>query len=239
MKRIINPCMCDVYNGKARGFVKIEYGGGRLSLSGVIGPIRNGDAKGSCGQCTDEIRKGEPTGSWSREMLDRLCRIWDEWHLNDMRPYCNHQKSLGWDKLAVKKVPIYHYTLKSEVFSERREIESDAMRRLKDGEYVHFKPEELTLVTLPLSLDLPEALADYRKEWYKPDTGYSGSPKQPIEMKALGWLHEKDHPEGILGKACPVCGYKYGTKWIKEDVPEDIVDWLFSLPETEVTPAWI
>lgn len=47
MKKIINPCMCNVYNDRANAFVKIEYESGRLSLCGVIGPMRNGDAKGS------------------------------------------------------------------------------------------------------------------------------------------------------------------------------------------------
>ena len=45
MKKVINPCMCEVYGGNARGFAKIEYKDGRLSICGVIGPMRNGDAK--------------------------------------------------------------------------------------------------------------------------------------------------------------------------------------------------
>ena len=45
MKKVINPCMCEVYGGNARGFAKIEYKDGRLSICGVIGPMRNGDRK--------------------------------------------------------------------------------------------------------------------------------------------------------------------------------------------------
>ena len=41
------------------------------------------------------------------------------------------------------------------------------------------------------------------------------------EKKMLGWLHEKDHPDGILAKACPVCGYKYGTAWKYHPIPTD------------------
>ena len=66
-------------------------------------------------------------------------------------------------------------------------------------------------------------------------TSYSS----PTEEKILGWMHPEEHPEGILGKPCPVCGYKYGTSWKKEEVPEEIIKWLFDLPETEVKPAWI
>ena len=35
----------------------------------------------------DEIRNGSPTDEWTTEMLNKLCDIWDRWHLNDMRPY--------------------------------------------------------------------------------------------------------------------------------------------------------
>lgn len=30
-------------------------------------------------------------------------------------------------------------------------------------------------------------------------------------------------------------GYKYGSKWLKEDVPLDVLEWLFSLPGTGAT----
>jgi hypothetical protein len=36
-----------------------------------------------------------------------------------------------------------------------------------------------------------------------------------------------------------VNGYKYGHGWIKEDVPQEVIEWLFSLPDSEVKPAWI
>lgn len=39
--------------------------------------------------------------------------------------------------------------------------------------------------------------------------------------KLLGWLYPNEHPEGILTKECPVCGYKYGTKWNYFEIPEN------------------
>jgi hypothetical protein len=42
-----------------------------------------------------------------------------------------------------------------------------------------------------------------------------------------------------LNTPCPVCGYKYGTAWLKEDVPADVITWLFGLPETDKTPSWV
>lgn len=59
MKKIINPCLVEVYEGKkVDAFCEITYEDGNLSICGVIGPKRNGDCYGSCGQCVDEISRG-------------------------------------------------------------------------------------------------------------------------------------------------------------------------------------
>lgn len=104
--KVVNPCVCSTYYGKANAYAKIEYEGGRLSICGVIGPKRNGDCMGSAGQCVDEIRSGKPTEDWTNEMLQKFCNIWDEWHLNDMRPYCKHMKELGWVEQTKERVKV-------------------------------------------------------------------------------------------------------------------------------------
>ncbi len=37
----------------------------------------------------------------------------------------------------------------------------------------------------------------------------------------------------------PDTGYEYGTAWLREEVPTEVLDWLRALPETIKTPAWI
>jgi hypothetical protein len=59
------------------------------------------------------------------------------------------------------------------------------------------------------------------------------------EQRMAGWVRQEEHPEGLLGKPCPVCGYKYGSAWNKEEVPEDALAWLYDLPDTKITPAWV
>jgi hypothetical protein len=59
------------------------------------------------------------------------------------------------------------------------------------------------------------------------------------ETKTAGWVTPDEHPEGILTKACPVCGYKYGSAWLKRPVPQETLDWLRELPDTKVKPAWV
>jgi hypothetical protein len=59
------------------------------------------------------------------------------------------------------------------------------------------------------------------------------------EKRAAGWVTPDEHPDGLLGKPCPVCGYAYGTAWNKESVPVKVLDWLQNLPDTAITPAWV
>ncbi len=65
MKKIVSPCIVD----GLRAFAQIEYNQDRLSICGVIAPMRNGNCKGSAGQCVDKIRSGNPAEGWSKEML--------------------------------------------------------------------------------------------------------------------------------------------------------------------------
>ena len=39
-------------------------------------------------------------------------------------------------------------------------------------------------------------------------------------QRTLGWKSYDEHPS----EPCPVCGYKYGTSCLKEEIPQDIQD---------------
>lgn len=41
---------------------------------------------------------------------------------------------------------------------------------------------------------------------------------------------------GYLHKDAP---YKYGHAWLTEEVPQDVVEYLAGLPDTDRTPAWV
>lgn len=76
----------DNERGRVFAFVKYEFvkydATGRLSISGVEGPFRNGDARGSCGQIVDvQIPNPNPEID-----LAKFMGIWRRWHLNDMNP---------------------------------------------------------------------------------------------------------------------------------------------------------
>lgn len=38
---------------------------------------------------------------------------------------------------------------------------------------------------------------------------------------------------------CVTCGYKIGSAWLHEDLPESVITFLNSLPETDQRPAWV
>jgi hypothetical protein len=45
----------------------------------------------------------------------------------------------------------------------------------------------------------------------------------------LAWVRPEDHPDGLLTRPCPVCGYRYGTAWLTEELPQEIRDYVESL----------
>ena len=81
-------------------FCKIKFKDGKLSITGVEGPKRNGDANGSCGQIAmgyfhrnpahNDSRYSNPTRivtfqqGWSEKLWLDFLEVWNDWHLNDM-----------------------------------------------------------------------------------------------------------------------------------------------------------
>ena len=45
----------------------------------------------------------------------------------------------------------------------------------------------------------------------------------PTTWNMLTWVTKKDHPQGLMCEPCPVCGYKYGTAWLHEPLPPEII----------------
>lgn len=155
-------------------FVDIKFDKGNLSITGVEGPKSNGDCKGSCGQILDTIREyGDSCFSLPRVTIDKFLDIWENWHLNDMRAGCQHQREAGWDE-----------------------------KRIDDS--------------LPAN--------SYGKHFVGQSTDSSN---------LLIWVSEDENSCGLLSKPCPVCGYKYGSSWLREEVPDDVIEFLNELPETD------
>lgn len=75
------------YPNTADLFCKIELrDSGELSITGVEGPMRNGDARGGCGQIVmHEWDITEYAPGWDAALVTRFREVWSTWHLNHMQ----------------------------------------------------------------------------------------------------------------------------------------------------------
>lgn len=257
--RIINPGSVPLWNGrKAALFCKVEIEAGKLSITGVVGPMSNGDAQGGAGQINMEFSHRNPGDNdrrtskpitpqqmtfaegWTADKWLDFLDVWHKWHLNDLRPNCEHQKGADWK--SAKPITLYYFRLKEHVGKAIREFKHRAEAALKAGDTVTPFPEETRLACLPdkITLATPDLPAHLAADYEPNGPQYAGDHyNKPSEEKTAGWVHPEEHPEGILCKPCPVCGYKYGSEWKREELPKTVVSFLKSLPETTVEPAWV
>ena len=209
----------------------IELKNGRLSISGA------GD--GFAGQINDTIRDVYRAGNftladdWSEETLFTFLDHWDRWHLNDMRATCEHQRANGWEALARENITMYHWTLKTEWSQKQKALENEAVERAKSvpvGRSVGFSDHERKILNLPYEIqtESPELSGDNARYYGKP---FTGSHVQHIETKTRGWIDHAKDERGILSKPCEVCGYKYGSAWNLEELPEEVAEFMRSLPK--------
>lgn len=201
-----------------------------LSITGVVGPKSNGDAY-EAGQCCDTVRQCTPGAGWTADMVARLCDIWQRWHLNDMRPYCEHQRE--WD--SSKLLTLYKYQMCEETRKRQTALRRTVERMLLDGESVQLSDSQRRVYSGKYFIEgwsetPPEGYVIYKTEQKPARSVY------PLESDSK-WGEK--HPEGILAKPCPVCGYKWGTLRRAERVPADVLQWLEQLPDTDRQPAWV
>jgi len=98
-------------------YCKIEYKDGNLSLTGVEGPTRDGNCKGSCGQISQPtIAQFAP--EWDQEKLDLFFATWDRWHLNDMRAGSMAQEQFLRDNPVSYQYPESHYEVASKALAD-------------------------------------------------------------------------------------------------------------------------
>lgn len=209
-------------------FLQIDYTikdkKGWLSIEGVQGPLDNGDCRGSCGQCIDVLRN-EVTAPASGIDVAKLADIWERWHLNDMRPYCEHQRD--WPVEEMLEVQTYTTTTKADDLATLARLE----RATPEEADLHALTEKVYhMLTVGSYEDYPaddiaRLLAAGMLEPWK------------VKRESAGWVYPYAHPRGLLGKKCPTCGHHYGSAWRYEEVPEDVLEYLRALPESDAMPS--
>lgn len=224
MKKLFDFGKIDYYGRGSRRnavTVDIEYtekdGKKVFTASGMIWNSTRSDC--ICGgQCLDTIAQyiKNPT-------FKQIFRLWNLYHLNDMHPECEHQAAAGWREKAAEKMTLYKFTMTTEAITEQNRTKSAVLRAAQDGETLRLSKEKRLVLGLDYSITshsetLPETIAPYYK-------------LKSTETKALGWLRESEHPDGILCKPCPVCGYAYGSKWVYFPIPEEDEKIIYKLLE--------
>lgn len=219
-------------------FVTVEWDGTRLSISGVEGPMRNGDCKGSAGQCLEVLGRLTSLGEgWGSHPVTagRLAYLWERWHLNDMRPGCEHQRTSGWNERARAELQLAPLTWGVKFFDLRTKAGDGT---LTEDEYAEYRTlakvvQAVTLTRRPAHPDLYGAAATQLLA-----DGYLKIDEKKKETKTAGWVMPSEHPHGLLTKPCETCGYKYGTEWKTEPVPAEVLAELQAMPEADKTNPW-
>lgn len=202
-------------------FCKIVFKDGTLSITGIEGSKH-------CGQILDLIDKQYIKSmsfaeGWDSHTLKAFLHIWNKWHLNHLIPACEHQRELGWKG---KKVEMLEYGLNSQIRTEKFRIKESILQDVINADIIRIRKEAKEIlsledsITLPAEVPLPEHLQKYYRVCGR-------------KWANTAFLYPSEHPEGILRKPCPVCGYEYGTAWHKVEIPNNVISFLQNLPDAD------
>ena len=69
----------------------------------------------------------------------------------------------------------------------------------------------------------------------RPRLSYAVYKYRPVILRRVftsyaGHVRPSEHPAGVLGKPCSVCGYKYGSVWLYEPIPASVATELQAMP---------
>lgn len=192
--------------------VDIVLDDGSLSICGVAGRTGRGQRRErlfpdfdglplygeTWGQCVEEIAVFYP------ELKPAL-----PYHLNTMRAGCEHQRAAKWGEQEVELVT---WKLTTAALLQVRTLKEAALESLARTGTATVDEATQRLLNLPYETTRApnEKVAVYYEETRH-------------ERKLTTWVRPDEHPAGVLGKPCPTCGYKYGSGWMTEELPAEIV----------------
>jgi hypothetical protein len=150
--------------------------------------------------------------------LKRILDIWKEYHLNDMHAECIHQEEAGIRKLASQPLYKVEYTMTHDTIVKQRGVEDFIKKELTQNGTVALSQDQRELYTMKYSIKKFFLNADEAKE--NIPEGYK---LREVEATLRGHTSLSESEFGLLGKECPVCGYKYGHGWTYRPIPEEIL----------------
>lgn len=60
--------------------------------------------------------------------------------------------------------------------------------------------------------------------------GYHYPGQTSPSWNMLTWVRPSEYPDGLLAAPCPECGYRFGSAWLFEEVPANVLAYLSELP---------
>lgn len=105
---------------------------------------------------------------WTADKWLDLLEVWHDWHLNDMKPNCQHQTGPDWD--TSKEITLYYFRLSQEAENKIKAAKERAEVGFMTGQGICPTAEETELFNLKNQITyhsdtLPEPL----KKWYVPN----------------------------------------------------------------------
>jgi hypothetical protein len=189
------------------------------------------------GQAYDELLSMDEI-YMDESILKQMIEYWKEWHLNDMRPGCIHQKE--WDgnkKLKILKIKTNTWKVKDHLLSrvinllnidtntKKGRIEFQSKLRGYNNTHGMFVKliEKVQKAFLKGEKYIPKK-DSWEESWF------DNKVIEYDESDAIArWTRPTEHIDGILGKECKECNYTYGSKWLIEPLPDEVISFFQNL----------
>lgn len=96
------------------------------------------------------------------------------------------------------------------------------------AKYIHTpKMKRIVEIWQRWHLNGMQAGCEHQREWVNERIPSEELPNRYANKDKDGiyaiWVKPSEHPKGLLTKPCPICGYKYGTAWLMEQLPDEII----------------
>lgn len=191
----------------------------------------------SCGQIREELLRFFP------EVEPYL-----KWHLNDMHAGCEHQEALGWGRgrdVAVSKDNItdaQRAELERLMLAQAEKHRVKVLRELLEN----MQTSDYALKMIFKEIEPNKTMTTYDKEVLQQVANSHTSLLRADARKVYDQIQTvvaKNNPPKAIESAiykdsinapCPTCGYRYGTQWLRRELPVDVVTWAESLPNGSV-----
>lgn len=172
----------------------------------VMGETWENGRWSSGGQCYDDLAGDAP----------HAVELWRRWHLNDMRAGCEHQRG-EYDRGA--RLTLTPLTWGPRYHELRRLALAGTMAQEDAATWAD------TVATVKrLTIKWPHPC--HPQAWGEAGESALAAGLVAIkeyEVRRAGSTFVTEHPDGLLGRVCPECGYRYGSGWVYEPIPEDVL----------------